>query len=129
MTDAPGVGVRSLDKDLSNRNMDPHMANVISEYISRFIAPYKGLSVASMVEEAFDYGGLFVARDGVLGLKPFNANTWEVLFFVAESQGTRKSLIQKAAETLGRISINFTRWKHNDRTRTYGPRLWERLAA
>ena len=115
MTDAPGVGVRSLDKDLSNRNIDPHMANVISEYLSRFIAPYKGLSVASMVEEAFNYDALFLARDGALGLKPFNDKTWEVLFFVAESKETRKSLIQKAADTLGRISVTFLRWKHNDR--------------
>jgi hypothetical protein len=129
MSDAPDIGVRSLDKDLSDRNIDPHMANVISEYISRFITPYKGLSVASMVKEAFAYGGLFLAKDGALGLRPFGADTWEVLFFVAESGETRKGLIRKAAGALGRISVNFTRWKHNDRVRTYGPELWERLAA
>ncbi|NCY20491.1 hypothetical protein EBX31_00860 [bacterium] len=105
------------------------MANLISEYISRFIAPYKGLSIAEMVKEAHNYGALFLSKDGALGLKPFNDKTWEVLFFVAESKETRKSLIQKAAKTLGRISVTFLRWKHNDRTRTYGPKLWERLAA
>jgi len=126
---APAAGVRLLDKDLSSRRIDQHMANVISEYLSRFIRPYAGLSVAEMVEEASNYVALFVARDGALGLKPFGKNRWEVLFFVAESKDTRKSLIRKAAETLGRISIVFFRPKYNDRSRAYGPRLWEKLAA
>lgn len=104
------------------------MANIISEYISRFIRPYKGLSVADMVKEANDYGALFLAKDGVLGLRPFGANTWEVLFFVAESKETRKSLIQKAAGKLGNIKIFFNRFKHNDRERTYGSEYWMRLA-
>lgn len=104
------------------------MANVISEYLSRFIAPYKGLSVASMVEEAFNYDALFLARDGALGLKPFNDKTWEVLFFVAESKETRKSLIQKAAGKLGDIKIFFSRFKHNGREKTYGSEYWMRLA-
>jgi len=104
------------------------MANVISEYLSRFIGAYRGISVADLVREAHNYGALFVEKDGVLGLKPFNANTWEVLFFVAESRGTRKSLIRKAADKLGQISVTFFRFKHNDKSRTYGPKLWERLA-
>lgn len=114
---------------MTNLNLSDHMANLISEYISRFITPYKGLSVAEMVKEAHDYGALFVAQDGVLGLKPFGKDIWEVLFFVAESKETRKSLIRKAADALGKISITFSRWKHNDRSRAYGPRLWEKLAA
>lgn len=113
---------------MSDLNLSEHMANIISEYISRFIKPYKGLSVVEMVREANDYGALFVAKDGVLGLKPFNDKTWEVLFFVAESKETRKGLIRQAAEKLGQISVTFLRWKHNDRSRTYTPRLWERLA-
>ena len=105
------------------------MANVISEYLARFIQPYAGLSVVEMVEEASSYGALFVARNGVLGLKPFGQDRWEVLFFVAESKDTRKSLIRKAAKVLGRISIVFFRPKHKDRSRAYGPELWEKLAA
>lgn len=114
---------------MSDLNLSDHMANLISEYLSRFITPYKGLSVADMVGEAHAYGALFVTEDGVLGLKPFNANTWEVLFFVAESKATRKNLIRQAAEALGKISVTFSRWKHNDRSRTYGPELWMKLAA
>ena len=105
------------------------MANVISEYISRFIKPYKGLCVAEMVKEAHNSGALFIAQDGALGLKPFEANTWEVLFFVAESKETRKKLIREASDKLHPISIIFERWKHNNRVRTYGQKLIERMAA
>jgi hypothetical protein len=105
------------------------MANLISEYISRFITPYKGLSISEMVKEAHNYGGLFLSKDGALGLKPFNAKSWEVMFFVAETKEARKELIQKASKALGKISITFVRWKYNDRSRTYSPKFWERLAA
>lgn len=105
------------------------MANVISEYISRFINPFRGLSVSEMVKEAHNNGALFVAKDGALGLKPFEADTWEVLFFVAESKETRKKLIREASDKLHPVSIIFERWKHNNRSRTYSSKLWDRLAA
>lgn len=105
------------------------MANVISEYISRFIKPYKGLCVAEMVKEAHNSGALFIAQDGALGLKPFEANTWEVLFFVAETKQTRKKLAREAFAKLGSVSLVFERWKHNNRIRTYSPKLIERVAA
>lgn len=104
------------------------MANVISEYISRFITPYKGLSIAEMVKEANNYGALFLETYGVLGLKPWGKDTWEVLFFVAENKETRKKLIREAASILGDIQIKFTRWKYSDRERSYGSKLWMRLA-
>ena len=104
------------------------MANVISEYLSRFIEAYRGISVADMVREAYDSNALFVEGDGVLGCKPKGDGLWEVLFFVAESKETRKKLIAKAGEKLGQIKISFNRPKHNDREREYGPEYWMRLA-
>ena len=105
---------------------DP-MAELISEYLSRFIEPYSEISVADLVKEAHSHGALFVAGDGVLGLKPIKSDLWEVLFFVSESKETRKNLIRKASEKLGKISVTFLRCKHNDRSRTYSPRFWEKL--
>lgn len=103
------------------------MANVISEYITRFNKPYEGLSLADMVKEAYSHRALFVEPDGVLGLKPENDGVWNVLFFVTESKETRKKLVQRAAEQLGKISIRFIRWKHGNRERAYPAKFWERL--
>lgn len=104
------------------------MANMISEYLSRFIEAYRGISVADMVREAYASKALFVEKDGVLGCKPRGEGIWEVLFFVAESKETRKKLVAKAGEKLGKIKILFNRPKHGDRERTYGPDYWMRLA-
>lgn len=117
-----------LDKSMSDLNLSDHMANLISEYISRFITPYKGLSVAEMVKEANNYGALFTNGDGVLGLKPYGEDTWEVLFFVAETKEARKKLIQEAASVLGKTNITYCRWKHNDRRKTYKVERLMRLA-
>ena len=104
------------------------MANVISEYLSRFIGAYRGISVADLVKEAHNYGALFVEKDGVLGCKPRGEGVWEILFFVAESGETRKRLVGRFLEKMGKAKIFFNRPKHNDRERQYGPEMWMRLA-
>lgn len=104
------------------------MANMISEYLSRFIEAYRGISVADMVREAYASKALFVEKDGVLGCKPRGEGVWEVLFFVAESKETRKKLVARFKTKMGEAKIFFNRPKHGDRERQYGSDMWMRLA-
>lgn len=128
MTGAAGNGVRLLDKTLSGRNIEDHMVNVISAYLSKTIDAYRGVCTASMIREAISDGALFVHKDGVLGLRNERDNLWEVLFFVSENPVARKSLVAEAGKKLGKVDILFSREKYSGRQRKYGPELWMRLA-
>ena len=114
---------------MSSLILSDHMANVISEYITRFMKPYTGISIAYQVKEAAEAGYLFVRKDGVLGMTPSESGVWHVLFFVAETTETRKSLLREAFASIGHIpTVSYSRWKHNARKRTYSPELLRRLA-
>ena len=101
---------------------------MISEYLSRFIPAYQKVSVASLVEQACQDGGLFVSKKGVLGCSQKTKGVWRVLFFAAEDKATRKALVTEAEKKLAVTEIEFVRPKHGGKEYTHGPRFWEKLA-
>jgi hypothetical protein len=109
------------------KTIDRDMAELISEYLSRFIPAYQKISVAGLVEEACRDGGLFVSKKGVLGCSAKGGGTWKVLFFTAEDKPTRKALVSKAAEVLKAVRIEFARPKYHDREFSRGPEFWAKL--